>query len=361
MTTNANAKLACTLVLSAVALSTACAPKPAKAPTPPTTEAATPGRDPKIMELAKGAASCKFEEGSFDNECVGYKAWSDNEELFAEGKGDATLFSLLGDSDEKLRALAESKGLDKPKDFFGDKQHATDLFALAKKQEKASRTIGRYVASVDAEKHGLTAELKALATHPSIDFRKSLASIIAEYQSPAAVEVITALVADADTGVQESAISALSTGGITPAADPVCALLSKQFARTDKLVGGALWAGSSSKCNGMGDAVIAELTKRAADPSKVTNAVGVNFALAASGVCTRTQSADLKKKGFAIGKKLADAKVTDVNTRHAALDVLTSCDPAAAVAALKTLSNDKDKTIAADAKKALDTLAAKKK
>ncbi len=340
------------------------APASAPAPAAAASSDAPLARDPKIVALVTPTLACKFEEGYFDDECPAYKAWKDNDELFAEGKGDDTIFSLLGDADEKLRVLATEKGFSDSRAYFADKAHATRLFALAKKETNASvaHTLGGYVAKVDAEKFGLGAELRALAKHPVAGFRDALAFyLISTFQSPTALDVLQVLLEDADSKVKKTAISSLSTGGITPGVEPVCALLKKQIARTDDLVGGALWAGSSSKCAGIDELVIAELEKRAADPSKVTNAVGIDFGLAASGVCRRTASADLKKKGFAVGKKLADAKVPDANTRRSALGVLEACDAAEAAKVIAPLAKDKDKFVADAAKKKLEELSKAKK
>jgi hypothetical protein len=183
--------------------------------------------------------------------------------------------------------------------------------------------------------------------------RKSLSSIIAENQGPTAVAVVRLLLNDADRDVQREAISALSTGGITPGVEPVCKLLGEQIVRTDDLAGDALWSGSASKCDGMDKRVIDELKKRVADSAKVTNAVGIGYSLAASSVCRRTKSPDLKKAGFEIGKALVSPGIKDPNTRHAALDALVACDSAGAIALARSLTTDKDKGVAEGAKKIL--------
>jgi hypothetical protein len=153
--------------------------------------------------------------------------------------------------------------------------------------------------------------------------------------------------------VQRSAISALSTGGITPGTPPVCKLLGDQITRTDDLASDALWAGASSKCDGMDRRVIDELKKRVADSTKVTNAVGIGYTLAASSVCRRTKAPELKKAGFEIGRALVSPSIKDPNTRHAALDALVACDSVGAVTLARSLTTDKDKGIAEGAKKIL--------
>jgi hypothetical protein len=308
----------------------------------------------------KPALACKFEEGYFDDECPAIKAWADNEDLFADGKGNETLLSLFGDPDVKVRILADKHSIDLS--FFEDKAHAAKLFALAKaeKDESVAHDLARYVAKVDAEKLGLGAELKELAKHPSKKFREGIAFyLISSHQGPVALEVEQMLIDDADPGVQSNAISALSTGGITPGVEPICKLLTKQLSRTDNLHGEALWAGGSSKCAGMKDQVAVELDKRTKDPSKITNAVGIKYALAAGDLCRDETPPAMKKKGFELGKRLTDTKVPDPNTRRSGLGVLVTCDPAAAATILAGLAKDKDKFVADEAKKKLDDAKAK--
>ena len=329
--------------------------KPAPAP-----RAASGKRDAKIMALAKAALACKFaDDGTFDEDCAAFSAWRENEALFEDGRGNETLFSMLGDSDEKIRVLGGAKQISEAKTFFADKGRATKLFAIAKEQPEAGREVGTYVAYVDAERLGLANELKALTKHPSTPFRKGLASVITHHQSPAALAAINVLLGDREPTVQEAAINALSAGGTTPAVEPVCQLLVKQLARPERAGAAALAAASTSKCAGMDTQIVFELTKRTADPKKITNAVGPSYGLAASGVCARTQSADLKRKAFAVGRKLTDSAVPDVNTRRSAMAVLRDCDATAAAAAFKTLSKDKDKSVSDGAKKELDSLRAK--
>jgi hypothetical protein len=112
----------------------------------------------------------------------------------------------------------------------------------------------------------------------------------------------------------------------------------------------ALRAGTSSRCAGRKEQVAAELTKRVADPSKITNAVGIEYALAVDGLCGQVPSAELRKKGFEIAKKLTDAKVPDAKTRRASLSALASCDPAAGAKILGALAKDRDKLVAEAAK-----------
>jgi HEAT repeat protein len=325
----------------------------------PSLALAAPARNPAIAKLAKQAAACKY-EGYFDEDCAGYKAWNDEETLFADGKANDTLFSMLSDPDEKIRVLASKKSIDDPKAYFADKGRATQLVALAGKATDAetARTLAGYVCEVDPEKVGLAAPILALAKHPVAEARQQLAGIIERNQGKTAVAIITQLVDDTDKSVRSHAISDLSGGGITPGGPAVCALLSKELSRTDDTAGDALWAGASSKCAGMDKQVITELEKRVAAPTKITNANGVGYALAASRLCSLYSTPEYKPRAFAVAKALSSPKITDPNTRSASLGAISSCGGADAGPVLKALTQDKD---ARFAKTAAETLARMKK
>lgn len=238
-------------VLSLAFLTAACAAAPnapANDPSGPAAEsgpreakapgvapvAAVGARDPRIVALAQPALACKFEDDDFDRECPAVKAWSDNEELFAEGKGNETIFSMLADKDPKVRALAALHGIDDGPAFFADKDHARRVFELANGRADADGTLAYYVSLVPADKLGLGKELVALAKHPSRPFRSALSGVITKSQSPSAVATLRALLDDADTKVREDAISALSTGGITPPVEPVCSMLQEQMQKRQR-------------------------------------------------------------------------------------------------------------------------------
>ncbi len=305
------------LPLSALILLAACggaAPKPVESASGAAPPAAAPsaapsaeasaeaapapgGRDPAIAALAKAALGCKFEDDAFDAECPAFKAWDSEEALFADDHGDDTLFSMLGDPDVKVQALATHKDITHP--YWEDKGHAEALFALGKaaKSERVAGHLGGYAAMVNAEELGLGAALKDVARHAaSPAFRKALAFHLNSYvQTKTVAEADEILIADPDPEVADAAVEALTRGGDT--SEPVCKLLVKQLTRSDALHATALWGGASTSCAGVKEQVAVELAKRIADPRKLTQTVGREYAYAASGLC-RAGSPALKKKGL---------------------------------------------------------------
>jgi hypothetical protein len=355
-------RLARPLPLSALLLVAACggaAPPPAEAPAAAQTSGAATGeasapaapvasggvaRDPKLAELIKAARACSNGDKAyeFDHDCAGYKAWDQNEELFADGKADEAIFAMFGDPDPKLHYLAMSKSISP--DFWKDPGHAKAVFALVRveKHDDFLRREAQFVARVDAEKAGLGGELKELAKHPSTDFRKELASeLVQRSQTPLALSVEETLLADPDKDVRMAAILALA-GEHTPPVEPVCQLLAKQITRTDDdLYAAGINAAESSKCPGLKEQALAELDKRTADPAKVGPFVGSMFASTLFGACYHAETPAEKKRLFALGRRLVDPRIEVGMIRERALDNLFVCDSKALAKLLPTFAKDK--------------------
>jgi hypothetical protein len=317
-------------------------------------------RDPRVMALAKTAAACKFEESYFDEECPGYKAWKDDEPLFADGKGDDTLLSMLGDKDAKIRVLAADKGFSDPGKITGNAARARELFAIVQREtvDHVGGMVAYQAARVDVEKFGLQQDLLACGKHALVEVRRNISYAIAFQQGPAALHLTALLLDDASKDrlgreVREQATSNLSMGGITPGTPEVCAMLERQMATAGPIGASALRAAGSSKCPGMLAKAAETLTKRTQDPSKITNHEGVNYTLAVDDVCGRPATTpELKKVGFGVAKKLS--QVNEPNTKRGSARVLQKCgEREEAKAALEVLAGDKDKFVADEAKKVL--------
>jgi hypothetical protein len=322
-------------------------------------------RDPKIVELAKAALACKFEEGSFDGECVAFTAWADNGELLENGKGNDTLLSMLSDPDERIRVLASRQGIICWDDYFTDEGHAKALFAAAAKETNGvvAGSLAALIADVDVEKLGLGVELRALAKHPVMEFRLHLARTILYQETSAAIETLGILLRDSDEEVYGMALSSLSdatSGSERPSTERLCEFMNRELDQTGTMLSDALVAASSSTCDDMTDRVIAAITKLVEDPSKVGKQSS-NLARAVSGLCFTNKADGLNPQGFAIAQKLVDARVADPFTRAVAIDALADCDPAKARAAILVLTHDKDRFVADRAKRKLQELAKKPK
>jgi hypothetical protein len=334
---------------SAPPAETAAAPSPSARADAAASAATTPvapaiPRDPRLAEMARAARACGKDGAvyDFDTECAGYKAWHDNDELFADGKASDTIFSMYGDPDPKVHYLAMLKPIDPS--YWQDASHGRALFAMvrAEKQDDILRKLADFVARVDADKAGLGAELKELGKHPSVAFRQELAGdLLPSSQTPLALEMEAMFLADPDRSVKVGAILALA-GENTPPVEPVCQLLTRQLTRSDDdLHAVGLQAGSASKCPGMRELVTGELEKRTADPATVTLGPGVLYATALFSLCYRADSPAEKKKMFALTKRLVDPRIHEGMVRERGLDTLLTCDRAAGEKLLPTFARDK--------------------
>ena len=341
----------------------AAASAPPAAPPNADASPAPDARDPQIVALAKPALDCTIKNDEIDGFCPAYKAWNENVDLFREGRGSATVLSMLGDPDLKVRLLAVDKYI--PKEYFADKGPAQKLFAAAKAEKnlRVARRLGDYAARVPAEDLGLADDLRALAKVPMPGFRAALAGRILPYrQTPLAIEVAQALIDDPDHDVQEEAVDALSSHGMTPATESVCKLLAQTIARSDETSALALTAGSRSQCPGIRDVVLAELTKRVADPTNLGMRIGAAYGRAAGGLCGEEgASPEVQKKAYALALKLTDRRVKEKMVRYASVAALAACDPVAAKRALTALSKDKDSLVAFQGKHELEVLVLREK
>jgi hypothetical protein len=322
-------------------------------------------RDPEIVELAHAALACKFEQGAFDFDCVEYRAWAQNEAIFVDGRGDNTVLSMLADRDERMRVLAIRRGFRHPEKYLAVKEHAAIVLAAAANEtnERVSQSIAYLVVAIDADALDLGIELRALAKHPSLGFRRALARFVAKRKTPSAIDTFEILLNDREHDVQEYALIGLA--GIdydgTPPNSRLCNILSTQLDRKGSLYVAALYGAGCSFCMGMARRAIAEISNLVAEPSNVTAEMGLYFSLATRHSCEMSKADGLNEQAFAIGKKLVDPRILSETTRVAAMGVLVSCDPKRAHNVLRGLVDDKTQLVADSARRMLQELATKPK
>ena len=310
--------------------------------------------DPEILALAAATQKCEFSNGSFSWDCPAFKEWrSENDDLFEGPGGNATLLKMLEDSDVRMRTLVVERGFTSGRSFFGDKRRAERLLAVIDKERETRllRGYGKFAAHINGEKI-LGKEMQALAKHPTTEFRSSFAEyVLPQNPSNFSLEITKVLIDDPDWSVRRSAVRSLSASGRTRPTDKICETLKAQLVRDDKIAEEALEAGSSSKCKGMAQLVVAEIEKRAKDPAKLATRDAPSLSSPLMSICWRSQMGDdLKKRAFDVAVKVLP-KVEDQWRKSMWLSLLRSCDLTRAKAALTPYTKDKDKEVAEDAKK----------
>jgi len=308
------------------------------------------------LALAESAKKCEFQNGRFEWDCPQYKEWSrESDDLFESANGNATLLKMLEDADVRSRALVADRGFTAGRTFFADKKRAERLLKVIDKERetKLLSSYGKFAAHIDGEKI-LGRDLKALTQHPSMELRSSFAEhVLPQHPNAFSLEIVKTMLDDADWSVRRAALRSLSANGRTRPNDAICALLKTQLSRDDKLVETAIDAGSSSKCPGMVQSVIAEVEKRATDPDRFASSdlAGISWSL--SSICWRGNVGDdVKKRVFDVAKKVTP-KLSDTWRKRSWIDLFRRCDLARDKEALQPFAKDKEKDVADRAKEEL--------
>jgi hypothetical protein len=323
-------------------------------PDTPAAAAQTDAPDPEILALAAATQKCEFSNGSFSWDCPAFKEWrSENDDLFEGPGGNATLLKMLEDSDVRMRALVVERGFVSGRSFFADQKRAERLLAVIDKERETRllRGYGKFAAHINGEKI-LGKEMQALAKHPTTELRSSFAEyVLPQNPSNFSLEITKVLIDDPDWSVRRSAVRSLSASGRTRPTDKICETLKGQLVRDDKIAEDALEAGSSSKCKGMAQLVVAEIEKRAKEPAKLGMRDGPSLSSPLMSICWRSQTTDdLKKRAFDVAVKVLP-KIEDQWRKSMWLSLLRACDINRAKAALVPYTKDKDKDLAEEAKK----------
>ncbi len=223
----------------------------------------------------------------------------------------------------------------------------------------------RWLSKADFNKLGLADRLQALAKNPSVEVRRAVAFGIIDHGFPknpsqdAEMDLVGTLLKDKSGKVIKRAAMGLSNAA-SPGTKP-CTLLKDAVKRADDKTDSVVWAAGSARCKGLAGMVINYVDKRTSDPTKVTNAFGLDLAQAVQFACRHADQAE-KKKGYAVAVRMTSAKVPDPNTRYAAMSTLVSCDQKGAKAArsvIAKLAKDKDSFVSRVAKKKLKSLSKK--
>lgn len=330
-----------------------------------------PALDPALAALVAPALSCKLENGRLVSCPTADEFRRSSAEPLEGEKGDDAVFSLVVHPNERYRLLGVSRTLHDAKRHFAKKDHADALVAQIEREtnEEVRDHLAAWAGDIDAEKLGLTDKLKALGTSTNKNVRRSMAyRFLFHNATPLGYAIVGPLLSDAEKDVRSAAVTGLHNTAVF-GASPGCKLLEDalggQYA--DKVV----WSAAGlPRCPGLQAKALAYVDKKTADPTKVTNEVGIDYSLATSAVCddprTRgvkdspTPTAATKSTAFQVAVRLTSKAVPDPNTRRAAMSALVACDPARAKTELAKLEKDADSFISGEAKKKLEDLAKKK-
>lgn len=346
------------LYVSCVALLAGCDekddPKPAAAPVakdkpaaPPPTGINDPGNDPKIVELAKKALACKWENGSFDSQCAEYKAWQDEKDAFAEHKGDATIVAFFEDSDEKVRSLAVKKFFDWSGDF-SDKALAERLVTVAEKAKAFNEMypLGNVLGHTKVAETGIFPRIQALVTTTTNP--PALRGTIISYlfrTNPESEEVFNLtreMIKDASKEVNGKALDAFATGGTDKTKESRCDVFLENLDNADADLAAAateLLSMPGSGCMDRYDALFKSLEARV----KAKTVTTPTFINGLRIMCQdKAGTAAQMKTANGLARKLVEDKTAESSVRTYAIETAANCDPKGAKAYLGKFKKDKD-------------------
>ena len=333
--------------------------KPAAAPEKPKIGIDLPGNDPKIVEAAKKALGCKWEDNAsdpFDTACPEYKAWAEDKEICAGLKSAPTLIAMIEDPDDKVRYLGEKRlddCLGPPPDVLSDKALIARVLAVAEKT-KAQRDIGHLGVIIGDSKVGdpeLFPRVKALIEAPETAQTIGTTILLRLVRSDPDNEEIWNFTRDTAKN------TALSKNTQQTALEAFLKIMADKPARCDVFLdnienppgedvghaGDAVsWMShANAHCEAQYDKMLTALEARV----KAKKADSALFGQGARMICPakggKATPAQVKKL-VAIAHKLAEDKTLKSATRSLALETVSDCDPKGKKAYLTKFAKDKD-------------------
>jgi hypothetical protein len=292
--------------------------------------AAAPAVDPKISALAHAVLPCKAYDSSFDSDCPAMKAWRDAKDDFAEGKADASLVAMLGDTDDKIRYLGADKLNQYGKAFKNDKALAGAVVTAAEKEKSkfAGYELGRTVGNILVRETGTFDRVKAMVQkHEVPDLRRGiLANLLFNNQDYDPVYNLTRdTTKDADANVAQVALGAFWVGGQRKA-EATCQIYFDNLSNSrdpmaEEAANNLAWYGH---CSSKYDGLLDSLEKRA----KANTITSLMYASSARHLCEDTKATDKqRKRALEFGRDISQKKEIKGWIRASALETVMKCDP----------------------------------
>jgi hypothetical protein len=312
----------------------------------------------------KATLECKFgDDDGFDADCAAFKAWTDLEEPFKEGKNDPTLVNLLEDDDKRVRLLGAMELEEHGERYKKEKPLADRVLDAGDKEtlEIICAPLGGSIGETDLAASGAFERIAKMAkTHAQKEMRGRIVSRLLDNNkdSDDAFRMTKEMTSDADLDVRVAAIEALSRGGDKFVTDACAALAAatKDNGEARVAAAAARKLAHMKKCADRYDLALSTMEARL-----TAGTLGYwYFCSALWNMCEDPHGTpDHRKRAIAIAKKVVESSAEDQATRLEALDAIVRCDTSGGYKAyLPKFKNDKDKQVA---DKAARLLAPKKK
>ena len=347
-----------TLALCALGL-TAChgakpvAVHPVAAPPPPVAVAAvtTPPETPKpspLSLLRAEAEQCAYGDMlGFEPDCEGFKAWSDNTELFEDGSANAMLAEMLENKRAKVRYLAAVKFVNdvEPKTVDSRTANAIIDAGMEEKTDRVARALGIAAGKAPLVKlgvldHAITAARSPGATRFASAFLGSVGRTNADPKLLALAKELTTSAEDDVVSGDIQLLAALTTAN----PDEACAALDGLRSHSSR------WIASSAtselvtvhRCAKLYGGVLTALTKES-----TAKTMSFSIGMTLDELCADPALAPADRaKATPLAKKLAASKTTSDSTRVFALRAAVSCDAKGGKAFAGKFKKDKSELVA---------------
>lgn len=340
-------------VFCLVSLSAACAPRKPPAPVAPVSKVS-----PELKAALEKGVACKYEEGAFDKECEGIKAWEANTEL-----ANAQLLELLPSEDAKVRTLVAEKLAVQLTADNADTESLTVFLNVAEKEkvDSIAKTLAGGAAKIDLGKFGLLDRGIAIAkAHGVHAYQETYANGLKSESEPDKVVAYAGELAKSEDKALRSA--ALRMYGNLKATRTEAACTGMDALRADKEASLAQLATSElareGKCTPQHDAILTSLEemKLPKNPAAAEPFVGV----VVESICQNEGKTPAQRdRSLALAKQVSETAAIHADTRTHTLAAVLACDPKGGPAFLKKLTKDKDATVAARAKTLLEGVSKK--
>lgn len=328
--------------------------KPAAAPAKPAIGLNAPGNDPKIVELAKKALGCKWEDkvfDPFDTACPEYKAWKEEKALFADKKGEPTLVAFIEDPDDKVRYLGEQRLSDDLADGeLTDKALVARVVTVAEKSkvQRDADPLGGIIGNSKVTDPELWPRVKALVMAPETHVNMRLPMIKWLLPNNPDSEELFTLTRELtkNTTFERAAGTAMEAFLYLKDKPARCDVWLENLENPPG--GAADHAGDAMSwlsrpgvnCESHYDKMLAAFEARV--KGKTANSAlflqGGRMICPPKGKATPAQV----KKLVALAHKVAEDKTLEGGTRSMALETVSDCDPKGKKAYLSKFTKDKD-------------------
>jgi len=301
-----------------------------------------------IEKRLRAAMGCPWDGGIFTGPCRAMDGWDKADALFAEGKADATLVTLLESRDLKVRLLA-CENLDKfGKVFRTDPALAGRVVAVVERERQKdgplAALLGRTAATIDVERTGVVARLEAIVQgHPLVLVRSYLLQSLGQHNPTSATvrRLVQGAIHDPSSEVRTAAAGAyrfVNEGGAES-----CAFWAANLAHPDGHVVAELANGmSQDRCADYHDRLLTTLER-----SDVALTPFSSYPQALEGLCNGSTAKPRDRlRAAAIARRIVANPTSrgciPDSTPVEALDAVLACDPKSAKAYLRSFLKGPD-------------------